>query len=317
MIILISCAGKPQIYETGDTVRPLVLKNSNNDEAALKQGDFNVILYLKFFDEGITMVRYVNDIYLKKYKDSGLNIFLITNSINKSSDSIKKEHNLSYPVLPINKNIKTLRQFFDTEDNDRAFVIINRDMILESTYYYFAENDIRQLLEKYLIGTITYSSEIKIDKMEVGETFPGITITQLNGKQENQVANTSEKAPHLWFMFSSQCVTCALKNYLLQYKLLEDTIPAKIKIPVALLFSHYFRKEQISEQIKNLKISAAVYLANEEIKGFESGYYKDASLDSIVVVLTGKTNDIVYLESFPDFVMQFTGGDFDRIFSNL
>lgn len=317
IILLMSCGGKQPKYKTGDTVLNAIFKNLNNDELIFEKGPFNVILYSKYLDDDIALVRYVNNIYLNKYKNVELNILLVAHSINKNIDSIKSEHDISFPVLPLDKNKKVLQRFIDIGDSDRALIMINREMILESIYYFFTEDDIRQLLEKYLTGTITYSSDIKIKKMEVGETFPEVSITQLNQMEGKTVTNSTQKAPHLWFMFSSKCVTCALKNYLLQYKLLEKKLHEKVKIPAGLLFSHFFQEEQIIDQIKSYKISTGVYLAGEEIKGFESGYYKNASLDNIVVVLTDKINTIIYMESLPDFVMQFEGGDFEQILSSL
>lgn len=317
MFILMSCGGRQPVYETGDTVLDAIFKNSNNDEFVFEKGHFNIILYSKYLDDDIALVRYVDNIYLNKYKNAGLNILVLAHSIDKNINSIKNEHDISFPVLPLYKNKRVLQRFIDTGDSDRALIIISREMIVESIYYFFAEEDIRQLLEKYLTGTITYSSDIKIKKMELGETFPEVSITQLNQVEGKTVTNSSQKAPHLWFMFSSKCVTCALKNYLLQYKLLEKKLHEKIEIPAGLLFSHFFQKEQIIDQIKSYKISTGVYLAGEEIKGFESGYYKNVTLDNIVVVLTDKANTILYMESLQDFVMQFEGGDFGQILSSL
>jgi hypothetical protein len=99
--------------------------------------------------------------------------------------------------------------------------------------------------------------------------------------------------------------------------LLEGKLSGKLNISKSLLFSYFFQKEQITEQIKFYKIAAPVYLALEEIPGFESGYYKNISVDSIIVALTDRNNHIVYFESFPDFVMNFEGGHFNEMLSNL
>ncbi len=313
----VSCSEGKITYKNGDKIREAILRNRDNSELVLEGGNFNVVLFMKYFDSDPTLVKYVNRIYRDKYKELGLHIFLITNSINRDISALVKEQDISFPVLPFSKNRNTLRKFIDPEDNEKALIIIDPDMKLESIYYFFKEDDIRQLFEKYMMGDITYGSDKKMDKLQVGDSFPVVSITHIGGSVKTPITNTSEPAPQLWFMFSSKCVACALNNYLLQYKLLESKLSEKLKISKFLIFSHFFQKGQIAEQIKFYKIVTPVYLALEDIPGFESGYYKNVSADNIIVALTDRKNNIVYFESFPNFVMNFEGGHFNEMLSDL
>lgn len=322
LIVLFACAGvscgEGKItYKNGDKTRETILRNRDNSELVLESGNFNMVLFMKYFDSGPTLIKYVNRIYRDKYKELGLRVFLITNSMNRDISDLVKKHDISFPVFPIGENRDTLRKFIDYEENEQALIIINPEMKLESIYYFFKEDDIRQLFEKHMTGTITYGSDKKMDKLQVGDTFPGVSIRHIGGSVKTPITNTSELAPQLWFMFSSKCVACALNNYLMQYKLLEDKLSGKLKISKCLIFSHFFQKRQIAEQIKFYKINTPVYLAIEDIPGFESGYYKNVSVDSIVVALTDRNNTIVYFESFPNFVMNFEGGHFNEMLSSL
>lgn len=311
------CGKGGKIYKNGDLVPKLIFKNLKDNVSSLEKGNFNVILFFEYLESDPAISKYISRIYLDKYKELGLKIVLITNSKNDKIEDLIKKYNVSFPVLPLNKNRDILQKFFDTELSDRALIIINPEMKLESIYYFFKEEDVRQLFEKYLTGTISYSNDIKIDKLAVGNSFPEVNIIKLGLTMDRSETNTSKHSPQLWFLFSSKCVTCALKNYLLQYKLIENKLSGKLQVPKGLIFSQYFQEDEILEKIKFYKIETKVYLSAEEIAGFESEYYQNAAEDNIVVVLTDKQNIMIYIDPFPDFVMKFSGGSFDEILSNL
>jgi hypothetical protein len=246
-----------------------------------------------------------------------LEIFLIAATVGYPETDPGEKYDLSLPLLPFAKNRKVLHRFFDTAGRDRALVIIEPGLKFDAVYHFFNEEDVRQLFEKYLTGSITYSSDVELTGLAAGDPFPAVAIARLASQHKDSLTDTAKLAPRLWFIFGSKCVSCALNNYLVQFKLVEKRAAKQIKIPGSLLFSRYFREEEIGERIKFYKIDAPVYLAKGEITGFENAYYKDAAADSILVAATDKNNDIVYIKPFPDFVMDFDGGKIEQQLDNL
>lgn len=312
IMTVLSCSSKGKMYQAGDTIQPFNFKNAANNESLLRGEKLNVILFSKFIEEDALLLKYIDRIFQDKYKNMNLDIFLIAETADETEADPGKKYDISLPILPFNKNKKFLQRFFDTAGSDRALIIIEPGLKFDAVYHFFKEEDVRQLFEKYLTGSITYSSDVKLAKLAAGDPFPPVIIARLAAQQKDSLADTSKLAPRLWFIFGSKCVSCALNNYLLQFKLVEKRAAEQIKIPGSLLFSRYFREEEISERIKFYKIDTPVYLAKEEIAGFENAYYKDAAADSILVVATGKSNNIVYIKPFPDFVMDFEGGKIEQ-----
>jgi hypothetical protein len=305
------------MYQVGDIIQPLSFKNSANRESLLIGDKFNVILFSKFIEEDAPLLKYIDRIFQDKYKNMNLEIFLIAGTPGKTDADPGKTYDISLPILPFDKNRRVLQKFFDTAARDRALVIIEPGLKFDAVYHFFKEEDVRQLFEKYLTGSITYSSDVEIAKSAAGDPFPQVIITRLASHEKDSFADTSRLAPQLWFIFGSKCVSCALNNYLVQFKSIEKKAAEKIKIPCSLLFSRYFREEEIGERIKFYKIETPVYLAKSEIVGFENAYYKDAAADSILVAATDKNNKMVYIKPFPDFVMDFEGGKIEQILGAL
>ncbi len=302
----------PTHYKTGTLIDGFTLKDINSKKFNLKPGNYNIIIFSKHFEKDFGLFKYINNLYEKKYADSGLNIFLIVPSSDGSIGNLKKEKDIHFPVLPFKENSRLVNKFFDPGSTDQALIIIDPAMVLESVYYFFTREDVRQLLEKHLLGTITYEDEIEPGFLGVGDIFPEISIKTLGAAGE-QFTNTSNLGPRLWFIFGSDCVSCALNNYLLQYKLLEPKLSEKSKLPAALIFSPYFNKDELLEKIKHYQIHTLAYIAEDELEGIEDSYYKNApGSKSIIVAATNNSNRIIYFSEFSNFVMELEGGQIEQ-----
>ncbi|MCK4762767.1 MAG: hypothetical protein KAW12_11285 [Candidatus Aminicenantes bacterium] len=316
--LLLSCGVGENTYKTGEEIPASFLQNPEDTQPLIKSGHFNVILFFNSSASDYSLIKYIDNLYHSKYKDLGLRLFLIVKSAGHHEAGVKKEPGFDLPILPFDRSEKALRKFFDPYANERALIVINPGLKLEAVYFFFKEDDVRQLFEKYYFDKITYRGEIEKEKLSTGDLFPGFSIIKLAPGRESYLTNQVELAPRLWFIFRSNCVSCVLNKYLRRYKSLEDKLPGKTGIARALIFSPYFLEDEILKKMKHYKIAAPVYLSQDELRGFEDYYYKDAAAaDSVSVVLTNQKNRIFYIAPFPDFVLEWEGGKFEKKFPGL
>jgi hypothetical protein len=137
-----------------------------------------------------------------------------------------------------------LRRILKHDEDLRWIIIANPKFKVEFQSNFIREDDIRQLLEKYLTGKIGYNDEIKDEGLKVGEYLPPIKMLDLNTGKEVSITDESDESPNLWIIFTSKCISCVFRSHLSMYSIIEKQIQS-LNIQPGLIFSAYFDKEEI------------------------------------------------------------------------
>lgn len=308
--VILSVSRNKITYKNGDHIQKLFFKATNGEKVSLIRGKYNFVIYLKSLEKDFSLAKYIDKLF-QRFGGSGLNIVLITSF---ERDGVKNPYmniDFKYPVLPLDENRTSLKAFFDLDQTEQCLFIINPDLVLNTVFYFFREEDVRQLCEKYLLGDIAYQEQDSTGKLKVGDSFPVIDLEDLSPGTSMPVTQTSGLTPHLWFVFNSNCVTCVLHNQLVKFKELEDEIGKIPVVPLGLMFSSYFFKSEVLENINYYGIKTQAFLAMGELTGIEDSYFKASAESGGLVILTSASNQVLYLAPFPDFIGDFKGGKID------
>jgi len=310
MTVILSLSKNKITYKNGDIIGQLVFKNFHGEKVSLIRGKYNFVIYLKSLEKGFSLAKYIDKL-LQRFGSSGLNIVLITPFDRDGTQNPDMNIDFKYPVLPVEENRAALKAFFDLDQTEQCLLIINPGLVLDAVFYFFREEDVRQLCEKYLLGDIAYQEQDSTGKLKVGDSFPVIDLEDLTPGTSMPVTQTSGLSPHLWFVFNSNCVTCVLHNQLVKFKELEDEIGKTPVVPLGLMFSSYFFKSEVLENINYYSIKTRAFLAVGELTGIEDSYFKASAESGGLVILTSVSNQILYLAPFLDFIGDFKGGKID------
>jgi hypothetical protein len=288
----------------GDKVRNLEFIDTEKRKIDVKEGQWHLIVAATDLEREYSFIRYIDSMFKRKFQNLGLNIILLAS--NRNLEIFKKKYNISFPIVKVESNKNSIRKL-----GKFKVLLINPGQKVEFISNFVKEDDIRQLLEKNLIGKIGYNSDFKKEKLEIGSPFPDIKIREV-GKYKILEGNFIP-APHFWIIFTSSCVSCALEYHLFLYSLIEKDLKRNLNTSVGLIFSPYFNEDEIIFRTKSLKIFTPVFIAESGLTVIEDDYYrKPYGEENVIVIKTDSNNDIIYLEGFSMFVKKLKEGNFDE-----
>ncbi|MEW6457204.1 MAG: hypothetical protein AB1410_10895 [Acidobacteriota bacterium] len=293
----------------GDKIKKFEFKNPELGKVTLKEGQWNLIIVDRSLEEDYSLIRYINALFTKKFKDLGLNIILFSKSERNIAETFRRKFNILFPILSIKDNSNILKELSKLRESQRWILIIDPNLKVEFISDFIKDEDIRQLLEKYILGKISYIDVIKEEKLKVGDSFPPIEVINLESGEKKVITKDFTSSPHLWIIFTSNCISCALESHLLMWSLIEKNLEKKSNLSMGLIFSPYFNKEEIIFRVKKLNIQTPIFLAESELYNIEDTYYKRPyGQDDVIVIRTDLKNFITYSESLSTFLNHIKGG---------
>ncbi len=297
-------------YEFGSTVKELVFFDHAGIEQKINAGLWHLVILVKNLEENHGFIKYVDYLYTHRFKDLNLHVLIFSISSEDAVDSFTKNNSISTSILPAEQNAGNLDRLFGTIYEKRAVMLIGPSREITFVSDFIQENDVRQVLEKFLLGDIAFN-KVNSEKPGIGDSFPSIEVVDLENGEE-LVINKSF-SPHLWFVFTSNCISCVLKSHLLTFSILEDSLLEKINLQKGLIFSSHFNMNEISLKVNEFGIRNPVFLAKSELQTMEDPYYR--GIDDgykVLVVITDNRNSIVYVDSFSNFAKQIKGDYFEK-----
>jgi hypothetical protein len=142
------------------------------------------------------------------------------------------------------------------------------------------ENDLRQVCERHILGTIDYTLKNETPGLAVGITLPAIRISQPNGVYGH--LNTIAGQHTVLIFVPGNCATCADKFLDALSKVLHRT---SYKMKLLILFSPRFAKAAISQQLIKFGLDRNSWFAEEIVPGWEDFYKCDEGVTPSVITL--------------------------------
>jgi hypothetical protein len=294
-------------FEYGDKIGRLEFKDAGNEKLRLNKGRWCLILVSKNLDRDYSLIKYINTLWSNKFRELQLDVVLLTDSTR--STEIFGKNKILFPILQFDDNLDFLSKLPEPVRYPTIFLIAP-SLKIEFVSNFIKEDDVRQILEKCILGRIGYSDSIKEGKLAIGDIFPPITVIDLVSGEEKVIKNDPGLFSHVWIIFTSKCISCSLKSYLLSYSIMEDELKEKSNLSIGLIFSQYFNKKDVVFRLGELKIKTKAFLAGSELFNIEDTYYKNMNTtDDVVVIMTDHDDQITYIESFSTFISDFKGGE--------
>ncbi len=264
-------------------------------EIQLEKGKWTLIFYAgEPLNESISIFKYL-DILFNKFKK--MNFVVL--GILKSTIKVDELTRVSYSII-LDKDLSILKKLRVPKERMGIFLVDPELKIKFACFYFIKQEDIRLLVEQNLLGFTTHFKKFPDKIATIGEPFPLIKAIDI---KSGNVIDTREiiKKFNIFVIFTPNCPRCALENYLksllnLQRPLINDNL--------SILFSSRFSLIDILNLLKSAKLN--LFLAIEEIYGFEDLFYSKSYFDSeVIVAYLDEKGAITKIQDFKDFMKHF------------
>ncbi len=282
----------------GRKVSAVLGKDAKGDNIKLVEGSWNLLLYLhneSYSD--MQLARYANILY-NRFQDKGLEVLGILEGTYEDIRTFRERNDLLYPLVSVHNLVEVPHL-----EEHRGVVLIDTSNVVRFVSP-LNEESMRQLIEKYLLGSITYVPE-QILSVQEGKLFPNIVLKPF-GLEQKVLLQDVLRDSTLLFVFTSSCATCSIEPHLRTYSLLEEILQRNERFGSSvsvLLFSSKFSEDEIRDYLISTKIDGRVFLAQDEIPGVESTYFPSFLPFDEEVVGFGldKSRNIHFIGALSDF----------------
>lgn len=231
------------------------------------------------------------DVLAKKYRDRNFSaIGIITEDCPKLK-GLAKQRDVSYPMI-VDEN-RTIAYKLGLRNRSHAVFVADPGGVIQfvATVPHIQEEDLRQLVEKFVLGKVTYMDDPGGQEIVEGKPFPQLMLEDLRSGETLSLNEQVMQVYNTYAVFTADCPACSLGSYLGSFQFLMKSLEAKGQRAMA-IFSSRFSREQLLEEVRARQITAPLYLARAELSGFEDAYYL-RSFTSQVVVLTVDTRGVI------------------------
>lgn len=254
------------------------------------------------YEPGVRNARYA-DVLFRRFAASGLAVVGIVRAARSEVEKFAESNGISYPVVPDSDG--RFAQRLSLSEHSFGVFLVNPSGKIEFTATQAEPDDLRQLTEKYINGSISYVRGGAKDVLKLGERIPPIQVQDL--KQSRQV-NVSLSNEGVMVIFTARCPSCGLNEYLKLYRAFEIQRNKKGQDPLV-IFSSRFSAREISEMAADLGVDARLYLANDAIPGVEDEYYSGSyGTDEALVITTDNTGTVTSIEPLAANLRKARGG---------
>lgn len=310
MFVLWNACARSTSTDNEEKTGDIFLKLASDNGIKLEKGKWYIGVILDDLTGNYSFLKYIDYMALDRFKNYDIRPIIFAYTWKTSIQEFKANKDISAEIFPVSPGDVSIRRLLRGSSQRRAvcFIDSSSEIVFEANF--IQENDVRLLLEKHLSGEIVYDGK-DASGLKIGDYFK--PVRAVNIKTNDVTIIDSKLCPHLWIIFTSNCVSCALNSNLTTYSVLEGSLLRKLGVPVGLVFSPYFSMEEIEDKINQLKIGNDVFIAQEELKGIENIYYRIFDGEkNVVTIITNSQNQLVYLESFAMFINHLRGDYFER-----
>lgn len=249
------------------------------------------ILYYNFASpQSLQDVAYASYL-VKKEHPVDIDFVVITGGHIPDLEEMRRTGALPFPLI-IDSSFSLGRQLTVPHDVDRSFVVGQDGRVLFAPPNgAFSPEDIRELFERFTAGRITYGPGPPAAVDLVGKTFPNIKVSEIHTHAVAPLFEVASPGGSDYLIFTASCPACMLQGTLGK---LKPELQSKNVIPI---ITSRVPEIELRHVIEQFHISAPLYIAEEEVPGFENVYFDSGALEGAVLrVHTNQAGMIVKVE---------------------
>jgi hypothetical protein len=264
--------------EYGDRVDPNALQRALDQagySGQLKSRGYLLLYFVPNFAH-LKSIKY-GEALLERHGGAGLQVFAVTNAEPSEILVTAKSESLSLPIL-FDKNARLKLLLRVPRKYEYSYLLTTTGEVMFSVDGIPQEDVIRQIVEKYVTGTIDYSDpEERLYK--VGELLPRIRVIHVTGGPvQTLVVRDAEIV-----LISARCTACQLQKDIQRYReLATSSGAARGRF---LVFGQRFPQQELVRDLTAARVPLDnVYIAREPLGGLANEYRtKTAEEDSVVI----------------------------------
>lgn len=245
-------------------------------------GKWTLIFYFERYPV-TDFLRYC-DVLFQKYRNSGFQPVGITRVVTKELEQLLDRQSISYPVIVDSED--RLRSLLHFQYHRYGLLFVDPDGVIRlSLNRLMAPNDLRQLVERYLIGSIEY--EIEEDwaiELQPGDLLPPYRLIDVKRGAQLTLQDLDLASSTIIF-FTAHCPSCRLPEYLHQLAIMENSSSPEAQ-RLYFIFSRRFSLRELINQIESRTVTSGIYLAEEEFDVLRSPYVTRAPAWAEVITIT-------------------------------
>jgi peroxiredoxin len=242
----------------GESFPVASLPKTINGQSLDVSGKWLLFLYLNPDDaSGLGHARYAN----RLYQENSTKSLLVSAMMFGERDAINKviqKESLSFPILH-DRN----REWADrlgVHEQAHTIFLVNPNGLVEFVSPYAESEDLRQLVDKYVLAKASYYAEAGTPPLAPGDSLPAVSLTDATSGKS---VSLQEMGSGRFAFLSAQCAHCALRGYL---HALHGKKSAGLS---GVVFSSIFTVEEVSSEAKAQGVASRLYVANDPISGIE------------------------------------------------
>ncbi|MGI9107608.1 MAG: hypothetical protein ACR2G4_15325 [Pyrinomonadaceae bacterium] len=235
------------------------------------------------------------DVLLQRYRSSGLQVFLVTDAQQPEVQALSEREVLSVPVLFDRSSL--LRLLLRAPAHyEHTFLITSDGQVIFSFAGAAPEDFTRQIVEKYVVGTIDYSRDQAKQYYRIGEVLPDIRVAPVAGGTVQTLAPRNAEI----VLISARCTACQLHAYMQRYRELTNSKPGSK--PRFLIFSRRFPRQELLTDLTEGGVAIdSVYLAREPLGDLDNEYRtKSGDAEMAVVVSVDAQGRIEHVQALDE-----------------
>ncbi len=206
-------------------------------------------------------------------------------------EEMRRTGTLPFPLI-VDSSFSIARQLTVPQDVDRSFVVGQDGALLFApANEAFSPEDIRELFERFTTGRITYGSGPPAANDLVGKPFPNIGVSEIHTRVKTSLFEVASPGQSDYLVFTASCPACMLEGTLRRFK------PDFQSVGTIPIITSRVPEIELRHMVEESRISSPIYMAQEEVPGFESIYFDSGALEaSVLRVHTNRAGMITKVE---------------------
>lgn len=201
----------------------------------------------------------------QRYKERGLAVLAVHQGSEVQGDYVKQRFALSFPVIS-DKSRETLQSLGISSSRNVSqrteglLIIDSNHRVKYSDSRLPSEDQLRILVEKYLLGTVDYSYRTSQARkfFVAGKTIPGLKLRLLGSVSETMLGG-KELAGMRLAVFTADCASCQLEKYVKELAAFEASESETGKSILA-LFAPNFSANDLQSYVERYNVRAPIYM---------------------------------------------------------
>ncbi len=244
------------------------------------------------------------EVLSQKYGSSGLQPVGITRVVTKELEHLLDNQPISYPVIVDSKN--HLRNLLHFRYHRYGLLFVDPSGVIRlSLNRLMTPNDLRQLVERYLVGSINYEIEQDwVIKLQPGDLLPPYRLIDVK-RGTRLTLQDLELISSTIIFFTAHCPSCRLPEYLHQLAMMERSASLEAQ-RLYFIFSRRFSLRELIDQMEDLTVTLDIYLAEEEFEVLGSPYVTRApAWAEVIVIMTDENSRVRAIEPLDRWLAEF------------